>query len=694
MLATNQILHKGRYRIINSFDENETGAMYEAYDTVSNTNVVLRESVGNFGKVANPTQMEAINAEFAGGAQVLTKIKHESLVSVQDYFSEIDRQYLVLEAVTGSDLSKFIDSDGDRPSLSDVLTWADQLLSALSYLETLSPPLVHSDIKPENIKLTSGSKVKLLTAAISTHSGTANSASQTGEPSADAAFNYRPLEQLWAELNPATQRVILNSYDEKSAGLLMQPLDARSDIYSLAASLYHVLTGSQPVDALDRSIAILDGKPDPLKPLSELDGTIPQEISEVFMSAMAIRREERFESAELMLQILQRSEAGRPEGNAAKGPEMSGEVSVEAKDAAIQSEIASAEAELLEKQTKAEERQRELMAEQARLAEEQRNIEKRRNELETEKEQLRVANKLAELEAEQARRRAEEERLELEAEDERQRAEAKIQELQVEQARRRAEEERLAEEAEVERKRAESRLQEIEAERERHRAEQKRIETAAKEESERAEKRFKELSEAQRSLNESSEDDQNLLEIEPAGYGSQNSDEDFELHVTDVPNGPSHKPASSGTMSLASEEHTFGSAYADMDEPSGSKGKVIAMAVAAVVLLGVTFGAWKLMSGSDATPPAASVQTTMKADQPSEPVTIPSDSLPAANTAQPVESEPTAAANTADAEQLRLNEKNRQLQLNAGQVKKPAPTPAKTPPPAKKVTVDDLIHDN
>ena len=122
MLATNQILHKGRYRIINSFDENETGAMYEAYDTVSNTNVVLRESVGNFGKVANPTQMEAINAEFAGGAQVLTKIKHESLVSVQDYFSEIDRQYLVLEAVTGSDLSKFIDSHGERPSLSDVLT--------------------------------------------------------------------------------------------------------------------------------------------------------------------------------------------------------------------------------------------------------------------------------------------------------------------------------------------------------------------------------------------------------------------------------------------------------------------------------------------------------------------------------------------------------------------------------------------
>ncbi|MEP6788927.1 MAG: hypothetical protein ABJB40_10880, partial [Acidobacteriota bacterium] len=118
------------------------------------------------------------------------------------------------------------------------------------------------------------------------------------------SFHYRPLEQLWPELNSATQRVILNSYDEKSAGLLTQPLDPRSDIYSLAASLYHVLSGMLPVDALDRSITILDGNPDPLKSLSDLDGGIPTEISEMFMTAMSLSRETRFDSAAIMSQML------------------------------------------------------------------------------------------------------------------------------------------------------------------------------------------------------------------------------------------------------------------------------------------------------------------------------------------------------------------------------------------------------
>src|SRR5262245_18779487 len=109
MLGTNHVLHQGRYRIINSLDQNEWGVMYEAYDTVSDTNVVLSESVGIVGKVATPNQLKAMHDAFAGEAKALTEINHESLVSVHDYFSEIDRQYLVLESVTGSDLTKYLE---------------------------------------------------------------------------------------------------------------------------------------------------------------------------------------------------------------------------------------------------------------------------------------------------------------------------------------------------------------------------------------------------------------------------------------------------------------------------------------------------------------------------------------------------------------------------------------------------------
>ena len=66
MLANDQVLNKGRYRIVNTFGQNDSGGMYEAYDTVSNTNVVLKETIGSLGKVTTSSQMEAINSAFLG----------------------------------------------------------------------------------------------------------------------------------------------------------------------------------------------------------------------------------------------------------------------------------------------------------------------------------------------------------------------------------------------------------------------------------------------------------------------------------------------------------------------------------------------------------------------------------------------------------------------------------------------------
>jgi len=117
-------------------------------------------------------------------------------------------------------------------------------------------------------------------------------------------LNYRPLEQLWGGLDGASQKVILNSYDERSRRILQQPLDARSDIYSVGATLYHVLTRTLPKDALERSIEILDGNSDPLTAPADLDSSIPEEISEVIMKSMELRREHRYDSAAIMRQVL------------------------------------------------------------------------------------------------------------------------------------------------------------------------------------------------------------------------------------------------------------------------------------------------------------------------------------------------------------------------------------------------------
>jgi serine/threonine protein kinase len=222
MLGTDQVLNQGRYRIISSFGQNGSGGIYEAYDTVSDKNVVLSEAVGITGKVASAQQLEAIKSAFVSEAKVLSEIRHESLVSVQDYFSELDRQYLVLESVTGYSLAKFIGPAETKPALADVLSWAEQVLGALQYLHRRTPPVIHGDIRPENIKLTSGLKVKLLTTKISTGS-MSGAGRATDEKAKGTAFNYRPLEQIWPDLDPAIQKAILDGFDEKAAGLLMRP---------------------------------------------------------------------------------------------------------------------------------------------------------------------------------------------------------------------------------------------------------------------------------------------------------------------------------------------------------------------------------------------------------------------------------------------------------------------------------------
>lgn len=651
MLATNQRLHKGRYRIINAFNQDENGGMYEAYDTVSNTNVVLRESFGGRGDAATSTQLEEINEAFAGGAKVLAEIRHESLVSIQDYFSEIDRQYLVLEAVTGSDLSKFLQPEEQKPILTDVLSWAEQLLNALDYIHRLSPPLIHKDIRPENIKLTSGSKVKLLTAAIAEHSAEGVLANVSGESTMNTSLHYRSLEQLWPELNPASQRVILNSYDEKGAGLLMQAMDARSDLYSMSASLYHVLTGTPPCDALDRSIAILDGNADPLKPLSDLDNNIPSEISEIFMRAMAIHREDRFESATVMLQDL-RSAKARVWESEIMGAEMPVEphdqafvdthAPTGAYDSGLQTEIESAEATLLQEQNNAEDRQLELKAEQTRLEEEQKLFEQRRNELEAEKERIRAAKKLAEFEAEQARQHAEQERIEAEAKQELERAEQ-------------------------------------------------------------AGKEFLDLK-PESSGTDTQDDEQNLLEITavPAfGPAAENfellEDELFQEEETSKTNTATNayeNSAAAKKESFLSDKVTDDFSIDDLTKTSATGWRVPVVAVAAVLLLGVAFGAWMFLSGVDAPAPTPPVQTSLQADQPLQ--TTVSDNQPVADSTLTADSVTNSDTQPAVVEPARTAEKNRQLQLSAAQdkLKKPAPSPAKTPEPKKKVTVDDLINDN
>ncbi len=295
MLTINQELQQGRYRITKQFGQGKAVSFYEAFDKTLETNILLKKILINLDKTATPDQYEAHKNAFANEAKFLTEIRHEGFLRVFDYFSDIHSQYLVMELVDGKNVGELLKKNEKPFALADVSDWGEQLLNALEYLHKQTPPIIYFNIKPPNIHLTTGGKIKLLATGIAARN---NDNSNITKRTFDAAnLNYSPLELIWEKLDSASQRVILNDYDEKSEQILTHPPDVRSDIYSLGATLYHLLTGKLPVDALERSIEVLEGNPDPLIAPNEFDPNIAVEISNILMKALKIRRENRFESA-------------------------------------------------------------------------------------------------------------------------------------------------------------------------------------------------------------------------------------------------------------------------------------------------------------------------------------------------------------------------------------------------------------
>lgn len=365
MPATDQVLHQGRYRIIRSFGQNGTGEVYEAFDNTLETDVILKENLVKLKKVTTLSQQQGLKNIFAGEAKALTEIRHESFQKVLDYFSEIDRMYLVMETIDGNLLSEILESGEKKASVSEAMNWTEQMLDALTYLHTQNPPVIYGNLKPQNVKLLTDGSIKILASGIL--SGSQVKQETFANQNFDTAnLHYLPLEQIWKRLDPASQKVILKDYDEKSEKTLKQPLDARSDIYALGATVYHLLTGHLPVDALERSIDILDGKPDPLLSPSQINPVIPPEISEVLLKALEIRRENRFDSALIMRQVLRTAfvRINEREAEEAKQKQvLPPEIPSEQKSAALEQENAVAVAD--------QERQLELIRQQLREAEQQ-----------------------------------------------------------------------------------------------------------------------------------------------------------------------------------------------------------------------------------------------------------------------------------------------------------------------------------
>lgn len=273
---------QNRYRIIRQLGQGGMGAVYEALDTRLNLTVALKKTLAETAE---------LRRAFAREAELLANLNHPALPKVTDHFTEGGGQYLVMDYVPGDDLKTLLIKRGKSFSAVEVAGWADDLLDALVYLHGHEPPIIHRDVKPSNLKLNAKRKLVLLDFGLA--KGTAGQMTEATQSRSVYGFSphFAPLEQVQGERTTV-----------------------RSDLYSAAATLYHLLTGRVPPDALTRAASVFNDNPDPLVPVRSIAPDVPDGLASVLMMALALKPAERPRSAAEMRSLLQgdsgRSSAG------------------------------------------------------------------------------------------------------------------------------------------------------------------------------------------------------------------------------------------------------------------------------------------------------------------------------------------------------------------------------------------------
>jgi serine/threonine protein kinase len=276
MIATNTLL-LDRYLVMHLLGQGGMGAVYKATDRKFGNTVAIKETFYSDHR---------LREAFALEARLLNRLRHAALPVVMDYFSEGESQYLVMQYIPGRDVEQLLaerqsQNQGAFPTAA-VLRWADQLLDALDYLHSQTPPIIHRDIKPQNLKLTPRGEVILLDFGLA--KGGTNQPSGSTHSIRGYTPNYSPLEQI------------------RGTGT-----DVRSDIYSVGATLYHLLTGEMPQDAATRTAAMMMGEPDPAPSISVLNPEVPPAVAAAIEKAMSPHPEERYASAALMRMSLRKA---------------------------------------------------------------------------------------------------------------------------------------------------------------------------------------------------------------------------------------------------------------------------------------------------------------------------------------------------------------------------------------------------
>ncbi|MDE7389375.1 MAG: serine/threonine protein kinase [Lachnospiraceae bacterium] len=251
----------GKYRVLREIGHGGMSVVYMAIDEKANKTWAIKE-VRKDGVL----DFEAVRQGLAVETEMLKRLRHPNLPSIVDVIEDDEILLIVMDYVEGNALSKELTEHGAQPQ-EKVVEWAKQLCDVLGYLHSRTPAIIYRDMKPSNIMLKPNGQIVLIDFGTAREYKDKNLADTT----CLGTVGYAAPEQFGG----------------------MGQTDARTDIYGLGATLYHLLTGNNPSQP-----------PYQIKPIRSINTSLSNGLEKIVEKCTQRDPDERYKScAELMYDL-------------------------------------------------------------------------------------------------------------------------------------------------------------------------------------------------------------------------------------------------------------------------------------------------------------------------------------------------------------------------------------------------------
>lgn len=255
----------GKYKILNKVGQGGMSVVYLAMNEKANKQWAVKEVRKDGVK-----DFEVVKQGLVAETDILKKLSHPNLPSIVDVIDTEDSFIIIMDYIQGNSLNKALDEFGAQPQ-DHVIAWAKQLCDVLGYLHTRTPAIIYRDMKPANIMLKPDGNVTLIDFGTAREFKEKNLADTT----CLGTVGYAAPEQFGG----------------------MGQTDARTDIYCLGATLYHLVTGMNPCEP-----------PYEIKPIREINPSLSSGLERIIQKCTQRDPNDRYQSAAELMYALEHYE--------------------------------------------------------------------------------------------------------------------------------------------------------------------------------------------------------------------------------------------------------------------------------------------------------------------------------------------------------------------------------------------------